>query len=375
MTRVYLDNNATTPALPAVRDAVLGVLESGFGNPSSPTLQGAQALEKVVGARDSIAAFLGADPAQVFFTSGCTEGNNTVLRRALEHPRRLITTATEHASVTAVADWLESRGVEVVRLSGPDGRISAGQVRSALDNGASLVSVQWANSETGVLQPIEEIAHACVDAGVPLHVDAAQAVGRMPIDLGACPIDYLTFSGHKLHAPPGIGVTFARNPDEIPRLILGGEQEAGTRAGTENLPGIVGLRAACDARAANLTDAMQWMTQLRDRFEHRVLAEIPDSKVNGRESPRVGNTSNIRFPVDGQALVAQLSGAGVVCSQTSACSSNSPEPSKVLTQIGLSRDQAFASVRFSFSCMNTTGDADVAVDAIARICERLPRLG
>lgn len=374
MKRVYLDNNATTRALTAVKDAVTDVLGDGFGNPSSPTLEGGRALERLTTARDAVAALTGAEAHQIFFTSGCTEGNNTCLRLALDEPRRLITTGTEHASVSAVADWLEASGVTVVRLSATNGEVSAGQVRNALDQGASLVSIQWANSETGVLQPIADIARVCAQAGAPLHVDAAQAVGRIPIDLHDCPIDYLTFSGHKLHAPQGVGVTFARVPDKLPRMMIGGEQEGGRRAGTENLPGIAGLGAACEARAANLTGAVRHMASLRDRFEQSVLEMVPGAIVNGGDSPRVCNTSNIRFPVDGQALVAQLSGLGIVCSQTSACSSNSPEPSKVLTMIGLSRDEAFASVRFSFSCLNTTDDVDAAVDAIARICERLPRL-
>jgi cysteine desulfurase len=297
------------------------------------------------------------------------------MRRALEEPRKLITTATEHASIAAVADWLEAANVEVVRLTGTNGRVSSQQVEASLADGASLVSIQWANSETGVLQPIEAVADVCRLAGVPLHVDAAQAVGRLPIDLQSCPIDYLTFSGHKLHAPQGVGVIFARDPDSLPPLLLGGGQEAGRRAGTENLPGIAGLRVACETRARHLPNAIAQMQKLRDRLEQGILASVPGVVVNAADSPRVCNTTNIRFPVDGQALVAQLSAAGIVCSQTSACSSQSPEPSRVLTAIGLSRDEAFASVRFSFSYLNTEQDVDVAVNAIAGICERLPSLG
>ena len=371
MKRLYFDNNATTFALSVVKDAVTEILCEEFGNPSSPTLEGGRALERLSATRDAVAALINAESDQIFFTSGCTESNNACLQLALDEPRKLITTSIEHASVSAVADWLEASEVTVVRLSGKNGTVSAEQVREEINEGASLVSIQWANSETGVLQPIADIASVCAQAGVPLHVDAAQAVGRVPINLRDCPIDYLTFSGHKIHAPQGVGVTFARSPKKLPSIILGGDQEGGRRAGTENLPGIAGLGAACEARAADLTGAMEHMTSLRDRFERSVLEVVPGAIVNGADRPRVCNTSNIRFPVDGQALVAQLSGMGIVCSQTSACSSNSPEPSKVLTMLGLSRDEAFASVRFSFSYLNTMADVDAGIDAIACVYKRL----
>ena len=372
---VYLDNNSTAPPSFFVRKRVAEALsEDGFGNASSPNAQGARARQKIEGARDAVAALTGTDPYQVLFTSGCTEGNNIVLQRALESPRRLITTQTEHASVEEVAAWLEELGVEVVRLSGSDGRVGLDDLCAALEKPASLVSVQWANSETGVLQPIPEIAQLCRQAGVPVHVDAAQAIGRERIEFDALGLDYLTFSGHKLHAPQGVGALLARRTEALPQLLRGGDQESGRRAGTENLPGITGLAAACEERTKGFQEAVSHMERLRDRFEASVLDAVPGARVNAGTAPRVCNTTNIRFPIDGQALMAQLAAANVICSQTSACSSHSPEPSKVLTAIGLSRDEAYGSVRFSFSSMNSEQDVELAVEAIFRACQRLHNL-
>ena len=369
---VNLDNNATTQPSRLVRESVADALSADwFGNASSPNARGARARQKIEAAREAVAALTGADPFQVLFTSGCTEGNNTVLRIALESPRRLITTQTEHASVEDVAAWLEELGVEVVRLSGIDGVVKLDDLSAALEKPASLVSVHWANSETGVLQPIREIAQLCHQAGVPLHVDAAQAVGRERIEFNALGLNYLTFSGHKLHAPQGIGALIARRTKTLPQLLRGGDQEDGRRAGTENLPGITGLAAACEERAKVFQEAVAHMQRLRDRFEASVLKAVSGAQVNAGTAPRVCNTTNIRFPIDGQALIAQLSARNVICSQTSACSSRSPEPSKVLTAIGLSQNEAYSSVRFSFSAMNFDQDVEVAVQAIVRACERL----
>lgn len=369
---VNLDNNATTQPSLLVRESVAEALSAdSFGNASSPNAHGARARQRIEAARDAVAALTGADPYQVLFTSGCTEANNIVLRLALENPRRLITTQTEHASVEEVATWLEELGVEVVRLSGSDGRVKIDDVSAALERPASLVSIQWANSETGVLQPIREITQLCRRACVPFHVDAAQAVGREPIEFDALGLDYLTFSGHKLHAPQGVGALIARRRDALPQLLRGGDQENGRRPGTENLPGITGLSAACEERAKEFQDAVSHMQYLRDCFEAGVLDAVPKARVNAGSAPRVCNTTNIRFPIDGQALIAQLAASNVICSQTSACSSRSPKPSKVLTNIGLGQEEAYRSVRFSFSFMNSEQDIEVAIKAIVQACQHL----
>lgn len=376
MTAIYLDNNSTTLPSEAVRNSIAEALSAdGFGNASSPHDYGRRARAYIEAGRDAVGRLTGADPMHVIFTSGCTEANNMVLQRALESPGRLLTSVIEHPSVREPASWLESHGVEVVRLSGPWGRIEPAALADALEEApTSLVSVQWANSETGVLQPISEIAAICRSAGVPLHVDAAQAVGREVVDFEAHGIDYLSFSGHKLHAPQGVGVLLAREPRSLPPLLRGGGQEGGFRAGTENLPGIVGLTAASDERADDFGNAARWMRELRDDLETRVLEAIPDAEVNAREVPRVANTTNIRFPVDGQAMMAQLGRLGVVCSQSSACSSQSPAPSSVLTAVGLSSDAAFSSVRFSVSSMTSKHEIDQAVQAFSTAYERLRAL-
>ncbi len=375
MQAAYLDNNATTPPSPAVRDRVLEALSAdGLGNASSPHTSGRRARARIEGARDAVARLTGADPLQVVFTSGCTEANNTVLQQALEPPRRLITSATEHASVREPAAWLEAQGIEVTRLSGPWGRIDPAALAEALERPAALVSIQWANGETGVLQPIAELAEVCRAAGVPLHVDAAQAVGREPIGFEELGIDYLSFSGHKLHAPQGVGALLARDPQGLPRLLRGGGQEGGCRAGTENLPGIVGLGAACEERAEGFETATGWMRRLRDRFEAEALAAVPGTEVNAHDVPRVGNTTSLRFPVDGQAMMAQLEALGVHCSQSSACSGQTPAASEILTAVGLSAEAAFASVRFSVSAMTTEHEIDQAVRALATAYERLRAL-
>jgi cysteine desulfurase len=374
-TEIYLDNNATTPPLAAVTDEVVSGLQQDYGNPSSPHGRGQSSRAKLAQARERVAALLGAHSDQVIFTAGATEGNNTVLKSILGQGghARLITTPVEHSSVLKVAEHLAARGVAVTYLDvDPSGRVTPDQLRAALSEPADLVSIQWANSETGVLQPIAELREICQKYGVPLHVDAAQAVGRMPINLAKLPIDYLTFTGHKLHGPQGTGALFARDRSRVVPLLHGGDQEHDRRAGTENVPGIAGFGRAATERDQSLDNAVSHMQALRDRFEEDLLSLVEDVFVNGDRTHRVCNTSNIRFAgIEGQALMAQLDRQGIICSQTSACTSQRPEPSYVLRTLGLSNDEAFASVRFSFSVLNTAEEVDRAVDSIAEVCDRL----
>jgi len=374
---IYLDNNATTRPLEAVAEEVATCLREGFGNPSSMHARGAGARRALAAARHRVAALIGVEPEQVLFTSGATEANNMALRLLLEpgRCRRLITTAAEHSSILKTAAWLQSQGVEVTYLSIDEkGQVSPDALRLALGRAAGLVSIQWANSETGVVQPVEGLGALCREAGVPFHTDAAQAVGRLPIALAELPVDMLSFTGHKLHAPQGTGVLWTREPCLVPPLLHGGEQEGGLRAGTENLPGLVGLARAAESRAATLGEAIDQMRALRERFEQAVTARIPGLVVNGHPEERVCNTSNLRFPrIDGQALVAQLDREGILCSQTSACTSHRPEPSHVLLAMGLTEDEAYASVRFSFSVLNTVDEVDKTVEVITEVHQRLTR--
>jgi cysteine desulfurase len=362
---IYLDSNATTPALPEVSRAVTEALMEGFGNPSSAHARGDLARRRLQRARETVASFLGAEPEQLVLVSGGTEGNNAVLGGA--PASTLITTAVEHPSVLRPIAAAAARGATVVEL-GVDrsGLIALSALEEAMRVATrALVSVQWASSETGVVQPIEEIAAICRRHGALLHVDAAQAVGRLSID-------FLTFSGHKLHAPPGIGVLFVRVPGAMAPWLLGGGQEQGLRSGTENLAGALGLAAAIEHRASRFAEALRALRQLRDALEREVLAAVPGVEVNGGGAPRLGNTSNLRFTgVDGQALLAALDRAGIRCSQASACSSRRPEPSYVLRAMGLSEDEAFASLRFSVSVLNTEDEIDGAVKAIKAAAAQL----
>jgi cysteine desulfurase len=367
----YFDNNASTPPLPEVVEAVCVAMGDGYGNPSSIHHRGLHAQRRLAFARGEVAATLGARTDQIRFTSGGTEGNNIVLKSG--RFRRIITTAIEHPSVLRPAERAAAQGVELVVLPvDADGLVDLDSLHRAIrERPEDLASIQWANSETGVLQPIADVATLCREHGVAVHVDAAQAVGRVPVGLGELPIDFLTFSGHKLHGPPGTGVLFVREAG-LPPLLDGGGQEAGLRSGTENVPGIVGLAAALERRAAGLDRAIAHMRHLRDRFEALMLEAVPGVAINGATAPRVVNTSNLRFSgIDGQALVARLDQSGVLCSQTSACSSHRPEPSHVLTAMGLSEQEAFASVRFSFSVLNVEPEVEQAVSSIREVVGRL----
>lgn len=374
---VYLDNNAATAALAPVARVVADALIEGFGNPSSPHGRGDAAQRRLERARGIVADLLGAEPEQIVFVSGGTEANNAVL--ALR-PSLLITSAVEHASILAPARRLAAEGCRVVVIDVDHaGCVRLGALEEALraraEAGACLVSIQWTNSETGVVQPVEEIARLCRRHGALFHTDAAQAVGRLPMDLQHLSADFLTFSGHKLHAPPGTGALFVRRPGSFAPFILGGGQEAGLRSGTPNLPGILGLAVAVEERARDLPNAIARLTGLRDAFEAGILAVVPDVVINGASAERVGNTSNLRFAgIDGQALLAALDRAGLRCSQASACSSGRPEPSHVLRAMGLTEGEAYASLRFSFSLLNTMSDVDFAVAAIRDAVARLRAL-
>ena len=370
---IYLDNNATTRALPAVIEAVVRVLGEDFANPSSPHGRGAYGKRLIAIAREQVAGLLGCDSGSVIFNSGATESNNVVIGMARRVGLRVVCSAGDHVSIleTAGRTAADDTATTVIGLE-PSGLVDLAALEAALADGRpSLVALHWVNSETGVIQPIARIAEIGRRHGAVILVDAAQAVGRMPIDVSGLDVDYLTFSGHKLHAPQGTGALITRPGITPPTLLFGGGQERGYRAGTENLPGIVGLGVACDTRREHLASSIVSMGALRDRFEAAVLARLDDVSVNG-SATRVPNTSNLRFSgVDGQALVAQLDGKGIACSQASACSSHRPEPSAVLRAMGLSEAEAFQSVRFSFSILNTDDEVDRAIEVVESVVQHL----
>lgn len=371
---INLDANANTPTTPAVVDAVVAALREA-ANPSSTHEGGSMARTILTGARDAVSSLIhGASDETVVFTSGCTEANNTVINAAAAMGAALITTVVEHPSVLSAAEALARQGVDVRFIEvDADGVIDLGSLTRHVDGtrGPLVVSVQTANSETGVVQPIARIA--AILAGrddVLFHSDAAQAFGKMPVRVGNGAPDVVSISGHKLHAPMGVGAfVTAQGEDRVVPLLRGGDQQGGRRAGTEAVALIAGLSAACSARASNFLADIDRMTAMRDRLERSIISQIATAKVNGGATDRLPNTSSVTFVgIDGMALVANLDAEGIMVSQGSACSSMRPTPSHVLTAMGLSEADAFATVRFAVSPLNTTDEIDAAVAAVARVC-------
>lgn len=373
---IDLDANATTRPLEDVVDLVTRVMRNGGANPSSAHWLGDAARTILERARDGVASLVpGSLSEGVIFTSGGTEGNNAVLIPADRDARgmTLVTTAVEHLSVLRPAQSFARSGGTVVLLPvSPDGLADPDALGRAVRSatGPVLVSIQWANSETGVVQPVAELAAQARRARPEafVHSDVAQAIGRVSLDLDAAGIDVVTFSGHKLHGPQGSGAIVLREPDDgrMAPLLLGGGQERGFRSGTQNVAGAAGLGLAAELRALNLGLVMRRLAAMRDAFERQVLNRVPRARVNGGAAQRVPNTSSIRFPgLEGMELAARLDARGLACSVGSACSAARPEPSHVLTAMGLSEAEAFSSVRFSFSVLNTMDEATQAAGLVA----------
>ena len=375
---IYLDANATVPPFDEVIAAVRKAMRTCWGNPSSEHSRGIPARRLLTRARDAICALLpGTYSENVVLTSGGTEGSNAVFACA-EHGTSVIVTEVEHPATMQPARRAAARGAKLTILPvSTDGQVDPDAIcRAVLDaHSEVLVSVQWANGETGVVQPVQEIAKRILDVRPDtfLHVDAAQAVGRMATP-AAVGVSALTFSGHKLHGPQGTGaLVFAGGAaDRIPSLLAGGGQETNRRSGTQNVAGAAGLAAALEARARGFERIVASMRTVRDRFEDLVQDLVPGARINGIGAERVPNTSSIRFPlIDGMALVARLDQVGVRCSQGSACSSGRPEPSHVLRAMGHSEDEAYSSVRFSFSALNSEAEAEAAARMVASIVKAL----
>jgi cysteine desulfurase len=376
--RINLDANANAAPTVAVKAAVMAALGQG-ANPSSAHGAGEDARRLLETARDAVCLLCeGLYPEDVVFTSGCTEANNLVAASARAAGAALITTVVEHPSMLRPAEALRAAGGRVVLLAvGPDGRIDLDALRRLLkaEAGPTWVSVQAANSETGVLQPLEEIAALCAEHGnVLFHSDAAQAFGKAMLRLGGGRgPDVASLSGHKLHAPMGVGaLILAEGEGRLSAQLLGGDQERGLRAGTQSAPLIAGLGEACRTRAVSLAADVAHMARLRDHLEYALRAALPSIVVHGEGAPRLPNTSNMRFPrVDAMALVAQLDAEGVLTSQGSACHSRRPEPSPVLMAMGCSEAEAYSAVRFSVSPLNTQDEIEASVAIIVSACHRL----
>jgi cysteine desulfurase len=372
---LYFDNNATTHLAPEVRDAMCAAVNECFGNPSSEHRAGERSRRAIVFARNAVAELLGAPTESVIFGSGVTELNNWVISSLLGRNvnNQYIVSDVEHPSVLGAASVAEARGTRVTRIPvDPKGLVDLAALESAVKSPTALVSIQWVNNETGVIQPVSEIARMCANADVPFHCDAAQAAGKLAINLSSLDADFVTVSAHKMHGPAGVGAIVIRDRRKISPLLFGGSQEFGMRPGTENIIGIVGFGVAAATRNRTLSRAINRMSAFRDAFETKVSSTIPGVRINGSITDRVCNTTNMLFPnLDGSAIVALLDRQGVRCSQTSACTASRPEPSHVLMAMGLTENEAFSSVRFSFSAHNTLAEVDLAVLKLLSAIERL----
>ncbi len=377
MNPVYLDHNATTPVRAEARRAWLDALEA-CGNASSVHFAGREARARLDAARETVAECLGASPREVVFTSGGTEGDNLAVagavfgalaggRCASLDRAHVVTTAIEHPAVLAPCAWLESLGVRVTRVApGADGRVDAAAVADAIDDDTVVVSVMWVNNETGVVQPVAEVARAARARGVLVHTDAVQAFGRIAVDVRQAPVDLLTISGHKFGAPVGTGALYVRRGTRLEPVLHGGGQEWGLRSGTHNVAGAAALAAAARAACAEREALSARLAALRDRIEREVTERIEGATVHGARAPRVSNTTSVRFAgADGEAVLLGLDAEGIAVSTASACAATRGEPSHVLRAMGLGAREAGESIRISLG--HTTREADVD-----RLLEVLP---
>jgi cysteine desulfurase len=387
MNRVYLDYNATTPVEPQVLDAMLPYFSAEFGNASSIHTFGQNARAAVETAREQVAALIGARAQEIFFTSGGTESDNhaifgivfaasTSLVSSISVRPHIITSLVEHEAVLNACQALEKQGVDVTYLHvDQNGSIDVEDLQAALRKETVLITIMHANNELGTVQPLEEIGRVAKEVDVYFHTDAVQSAGKIPIDVRQFELDLLSLSGHKLYAPKGIGALYVRGGTRLKQLLYGGHHQRGVRPGTENVAGIVGLGKAAEIARQSLTNDALRLSALRDQLEHGLLRRVPHSRINGGHAVRTPNTANLIFPgVEGEALLIALDLKGLACSTGAACSSGAVEPSHVLTAIGLPREEARASLRFSLGRHTTQADIDFALQVIPAVVAQLRQL-
>jgi cysteine desulfurase len=377
MKTVYLDNNATTMVASEVFEAVRPFLTQRYGNPSSMHSFGGSVARDVARARESLAALLGASPQEVIFTSGGTESDSTAILSALStmpERKEIVTTRVEHPAVLNLCKHLgRFKGYKVRWLSvDKDGMLDLEEARAKISDQTAIVSMMWANNETGVIFPVREIAEIAHERGALMHTDAVQAVGKVPMRLGSSSIDFLSLSGHKLHAPKGIGALYIKKGTRFSPFIIGGHQESDRRGGTENVPGIVGLGEAARLAAKNLEEENSRVKKLRDRLQGGLLAAVTAARVNGHLESRLPNTLNIGFEfIEGEAILMRMDEKGICASSGSACTSGSLEPSHVLRAMGVPFTAVHGSIRFSLSRYNTEDEIEYVIQELPGIIEFL----
>ncbi|SIN99726.1 cysteine desulfurase NifS [Halodesulfovibrio marinisediminis] len=376
MTTIYLDNNATTKIDPLVLKEMMPFLTDYYGNPSSMHKFGGQVSSHIAKARHRLASLLNVQPDEIIFTAGGTESDNTAIYSALESQpgkKHLITTRVEHPAILNVCRHLEEHGYEVTYLDVDEkGQLNLDDLRAALRPDTAIVSIMYANSETGVIFPMQEIAKIVKGQGVMLHTDAVQAVGKIDLNLQTLPVDYLSLSGHKIHGPKGIGALFVRKGVPFRPHLRGGHQEHGRRAGTENTASIVGLGKAAELAQLNMDIESNGVKHMRDVLEEGLLKAIPQAIINGDTEHRLPNTTNISFKhVEGEAILLMMDGFGIAASSGSACTSGSLEPSHVLRAMGVPFTFAHGSIRFSLSRFNTDEEIKVVLQELPPIIKRL----
>jgi len=376
---IYFDNNATTKVAPEVFEAMKPFLTDLYGNPSSMHTFGGQVEKYIRHSRESIAQLLGCDSSEIIFTSCGTESDNAAIKGVLEalpEKRKIITTRVEHPAVLATCRQMQEAGFKLVELGvDKEGQIDLEELKSEVDDDTAIVTIMYANNETGVIFPIDKIAEIVKAKGAVFHTDAVQAVGKIPLNLDKSNIDLLSLSGHKLHAPKGVGVLYIRKGTRISPFIIGGHQEKSRRAGTENVAGIVALGKAAELAAKEIKQENTKVKKLRDRLETAILKNCRDAKLNGDKVNRLPNTTNISFEfIEGEAILLSLDQFGICASSGSACTSGSLEPSHVMRAMGVPFTAAHGSIRFSLSRYNTEEEVDFVIEKTPAIINRLRKL-
>jgi cysteine desulfurase len=376
---IYVDNNATTQVSPEVLEEMLPYFNEFYGNPSSMHTFGGKVEQKITEARGRIASLLGTSPEEIIFTSCGTESDSTAIRAAiLSNPgkKHILTSRVEHPAIKNHYEYLSKNGYRVTFVPvDRQGRLDLDYLYDNLDDDTALVSIMWANNESGVIFPIEEISKIVAEKGIVFHTDAVQAVGKIPMDLNAMAVDMLSLSGHKLHGPKGVGALYVRRGTKYTPFMIGGHQERGRRGGTENVASIVGLGKAAELAAAHLSDNYSRVKQLRDKLENEILKRVSNTIINGDRNHRLPNTTSIAFEyVEGESILLMMDQFGICASSGSACTSGSLEPSHVLRAMGVPFTAAHGSVRFSLSKYNTEEEIDFIIEKLPPIIERLREL-